>query len=261
MLDVARSVAGRRVAAMPMAEPSQLEQRIRAVLDPAIRRRSRRAAGIVVTLAILAAAPILAALTPAGTVPRPRSIEPDLLGDAVASPFSERVQPPVPVRRVEASGPDAPLIAMMTDAAARQPRTEIDFVAERARWALSRAHNGQLVAPLLESLGDPDWRIRAYAAWALGHSGDGRATAPLAALLAEPVWRVRAIAAHALATLGDPAAEQAMLAVIGDPAWQVRSGVVRYLAAIGGHRAVIEALCADRHMAVRWIAEESLGGH
>src|SRR5688572_27565594 len=92
MLDVARTMRS-DAAVMAMAERSQLEQRIRAILDPALRRRSRRAGGFAVLMATLAAAPLLAALTPFAEVPRPVSGEPDLLGDAIASPFSERIDP------------------------------------------------------------------------------------------------------------------------------------------------------------------------
>lgn len=252
MLDVARIVLRRRAAAMPMAEGTHVEQRIRAILDPTTRRRSAHAFATV--LVILAAAPILAALHRA--VPRPRGGEPDLRGDAVASPFSERITPAASWSDVEANGPDAALIAFLRNAEAMPPRSNIDFVSERARWALTRIHNGQLVAPLIESLHDDDWRIRAYAAWALGYSRDARATAPIASQLDESNWRVRAMAAHALAELADPAVESAMLDHLGDDAWQVRTEVVHYLKAIGGHRAEIEAMRRDRHMAVRGAAEE-----
>ena len=251
MLDVARAMTRGHAAAMPMAERSQIEQRIRAILDPSTRRRSAHAAAALI--AIILAAPLLASLNRA--VPRPSAIEPDLLGDAVASPYSERIEPPAPPRSVDANGPEAAFIALLAEAAARPPRTSIDFVPERARWALSRARNGTIVAPLIESLRDSDWRVRAYAAWALGHSGDRRATGPLLLLLDEPIWRVRAMAAHALASLGDPAAERAMLDHIADDAWQVRVEVVHYLTAAGGHRAEIAAMRSDRHMAVRAAAE------
>lgn len=261
MIHVARSISRRNAAVTAMADRSQLEARICAVLDPSVRRRAPGAAGLAVIIAIIAAAPILAALTPASVVPRPRSMEPDLLGDDVASPFSERVRPAAPLRAVDARGRDAALIAFLAEAASRPPRGSIDFVPERARWALTRVRDGELVEPLIESLQGGDWRVRAYAAWALGHSQDLRATAQLVRLLDEPVWRVRAMAAYALAGLADPAAEAAMLAVLDDPAWQVRSQVVKYLAAFGTkHEKTLEAMREDRHVAVRSKAEEALDG-
>jgi hypothetical protein len=248
-LDVARAMTRGPAATMPMAEVSHIERRIRAILDPNTRRHSAHA---LATLAcVVAAAPLLAALN--DIFPRPRAIEPDLLGNWTASPYSERVEPPAPLTHVDATGPDAALVALLDDSAARRPRHDIDFVPERSRWALTRVRNGELVPSLIESLQDNDWRIRAYAAWTLGHS-DTRATLPLTALLDESNWRVRAMAAFALANLGDPAAERAMLDHLGDDAWQVRVEVVHYLKAIGGHRADVAAMRSDRHMAVRGAA-------
>jgi HEAT repeat protein len=203
----------------------------------------------------LGAAPLLAALTPSTKIPRPSTTEPDLLGDAVAPHWSERIEPPAPLRYIEATGPDAHLIAMLRDAAGQDRRAPDDYVPERARWALAQMRDGKLVEPLLEALDDDDWRVRAYAAWALGHSHDARATQPLTKLLESDIWRVRAMAAHAISILADRRAEAAMLRVIGDPAWQVRLEVVRYLRATGGDRATIEAMKQDRHIAVRSAAE------
>jgi len=250
IVDIAR---GTRIVAMamPMAAPSQLETRITAILDPRVPRRASCVS--LAAIAMLAVAPALAALE--ADIARPRFGEPDLRND---SPPQSELLPGVGAPRVEARGRDAEVIALLLDAASRPPRHEIDYVPQRARWALSRVRDGRLVEPLLESLDDRDWRVRAYAAWALGHAGDTRATAPLVAMLDEPAWRVRAGAAQSLANLGDPAAEEAMLRVVDDPAWQVRSQVARYLGARGTHRATLEALRKDRHIYVRIVAEEVL---
>lgn len=243
--------ASRRVLAMPMAAPSQLERRIAAILDAHTPRRTSHA-GLAAVL-MLVVAPALAAVE--ADIPRPRFGEPDLRND---SPPQSELLPRAAMPRVEATGPDAALIALMRDAAAQPPRHGIDYVPDRARWTLGRVRGGRLVEPLLESLDDSDWRVRAYAAWALGHSGDPRATAPLAKLLGERTWRVRAMAAFALANRADPEAEEAMLRVVDDPAWQVRSQVASYLAARGTHREVLRALRDDRHVYVRMVAEEGL---
>lgn len=255
LLDVARGIDS---PALAMAAPSQLERRIRAILDPSVRRVRSRAAGFAIAAATLAALPLLASVSAALTIPRPHLGEPDLRGDAVASPYSERL-PPLPLVSVEARGEDAELIATMLALSVRPPRREIDFVAERARWALTRVEDGRLVEPLLASLGDGDWRVRTYAAWSLGVAGDRRATQPLLAMLGEPIWRVRAMAATALADIADPAANDAILRAIDDSAWQVRMEVVRYLGAFGTrHHAAIRAMLADRHSAVRAAAEDVL---
>jgi len=238
-----------------MAESTHLEQRVRAILDSDVSRRTTRAARAAVFTASVAAAPLLAALTTLA-IPLPRSGEPDLRGDAVASPFSERIG--APDVAIAVTGPDAAFIATMQKASTIAPRTSIDFVADRARWALGRVENGRLVEPLISSLRDSDWRVRAYAAWALGYSGDSRATQPLVALLEDDVWRVRAMAAHSLRHLADPVAADAMRRALSDDAWQVRAQAVHYFAAIGGSRELFETMRRDRHMAVRAAAEEAL---
>jgi beta-lactamase regulating signal transducer with metallopeptidase domain len=246
IVEIARNFCRRSAASMPMAAPSQLEVRIRAILDPTVRRGHTQGALLVAVLAF-AVVPLLAAVSP---FPRPRLGEPDLIDDAVALPHSELVEAVAP-QRVRTTGPDGELITVMMQLARRTPRSTIDFVPDRARWALTRVQDGELVTSLLASLHDPDWRIRTYAAWGLGVSGDRRATRPLMRLLDEEIWRVRTMAAHALAAIADPAAEEAMLAKVDDPAWQVRTGVVKYLAAIGGHDDIIKAMRDDRHEAVR----------
>ncbi len=200
-------------------------------------------------------APLVAALTTA-SIGRPVHHEPDLLGDAVASPFSEWIgAPPV---SVAAAGEDAALIATLQQVATRPPTSNIDFVADRARWALAQVRDGKLVEPLLDSLEHPDWRVRTYAAFVLGVARDRRATPGLLKLLDEPIWRVRAMAATALAAIADPAAREAMHRALSDDAWQVRSPAVHYFAATGGSRTLFETMRRDRHMAVRVAAEEAL---
>src|SRR6185436_1140615 len=101
MLDVARAMSRAHAAAMPMAEVSHIERRIRAILDPNTRRRSAHA--LAALACVVAAAPLLAALN--GVFPRPRASEPDLLGNWTASPYSERVEPPAPLTHVDPIGP------------------------------------------------------------------------------------------------------------------------------------------------------------
>ena len=240
LLDVARGAA---VHGLPMAAPSELGRRIETILRDR-RAPMRRGARALLVACALVAAPLVAALSPS-------SGEPDLRGDAIAAPSSEWIgASPIDVA---AAGPDAALIATMQTLAAAQPRSEIDLVPDRARWALHQVRGGQLVAPLIEALRDDDWRVRAYAAWALGVARDRRATAPLLPLLHDRVWRMRAMAAFALAEIADPTAHDAMLDALGDPAWQVRIEAVRYIRAMGiaSDRDVLLAMRADRHVLVR----------
>jgi|GEM_PF-2246418 len=255
LLTAARGMS--RVAGMAMAERSQLETRILAILDAQVRQPRRGVRALVVMIAI-ATAPFVAALAPLSII-RPTLGEPDLLGDEFAPPSSEWIG--APMVDVAATGVDAALIAKMQRSAAQSPRASDDLVPDRARWALGRVRDGRLIEPLLASLQDDDWRVRAYAAWALGVARDRRATKTLVALLDDPIWRMRAMAAFALAETADPAARPAMQRALGDRAWQVRVEAVDYFATSHdpADRRLLEAMLSDRHMAVRAEAEQALG--
>lgn len=255
LLDVARANVQSAAVGMPMAARPHLEQRIRAILNPRVQRTTTRLARILVAIAAIAAAPLLAALTTA-SITKPLGIEPDLRGDAFVSPFSEYIG--APQVDVDATGPDAALIATLQQVASHSPRSPIDFVPDRARWALAQTRDGELVAPLIQALRDSDWRVRAYAAFNLGVAGDRRATNELVRQLDDAIWRVRAMAASALAAIADPAASPAMQRALSDDAWQVRSEAVKYFAAVGAKRSLFETMRRDRHMAVRAAAEEAL---
>lgn len=78
ILDIARSLRGRTAHGLPMATRSQLEVRLRAILDDGNVHRATRTARFFVIIIASACAPLLAAITP-------RGIEPDLLGSASTS--------------------------------------------------------------------------------------------------------------------------------------------------------------------------------
>ena len=258
--------------ALAMGRPGELERRVLAILDPAVRRiplsaRARRMALVLSAAALAASATLRVESAPAQEAPPPRAGEPDLRGDSIASPLSERIPAAagVPSARLGESGergPDSLLVRLFRAELARVPQWEGDLVRERAAWALGRIRDGRLVEPLLEALSDGDWRVRAYAAWALAKSGDARAVPGLLAALQDPVWRLRAMAAYALQEIGDPAARAAMTRALSDEAWQVRHGAVHYLARFAdpAARTLVRGMLADRHVAVRSAAAEALAG-
>jgi HEAT repeat protein len=183
--------------------------------------------------------------------------------DSVASPQSERVPMVISDRELAVrvagalAGPDSALAVPFIEAMGRAPQHEYDLVAERARWVIARVSGGKLVEPLLESLSDPDWRVKAYAAWALGTIQDSRAVPALVGLVRHPVWRLRAMAAYALAVSGDPRAAGVFREALNDPAWQVREQAVRYFAGIDSDdaRELVLRARTDKHVAVRMAAE------
>ncbi|HEX8171373.1 MAG TPA: M56 family metallopeptidase [Thermoanaerobaculia bacterium] len=258
LVDIARE---RRTTpfALAAAQPAQLERRLRRILDGrAARRRTRAALPLIAAVAALAI-PLVAAASLAARVlvSPPRAGEPDLRGDAFVWPESERVPMSAAVPDTPATGPDAALIARFREFAAQPSQAREDLVPDRSRWALTRVRDGQLVEPLIESLRDADWRVRAYAGWCLAVAADARAVEPLVAELTDPVWRVRSGAAFALAEIGR-GADEPMRRALSDDAWQVRSSAVRYFGKQPGARPIIEAMRADRHIAVRNAADEAL---
>jgi beta-lactamase regulating signal transducer with metallopeptidase domain len=284
LVDVARVARGRPLPAaahaLPMAQRmSELESRLRAILDPTLRRRTpSRAAWCLLAagsmLAVGACAAVRLEAVPQAAVPSPAAgetvataPEPDRAGDALSHPASERIPGHAArMRNVLAAlqpalrGPDSAWAARLREALADEPAGEADLVRERAAWALTRAEGGRLMDPMLRALADADWRVRSYAAWALAQSGDARAVRPLLPLLNDGVWRVRAMAAFALAQTGDPAAEPAMRAALADPAWQVRTSAVEYIGALRDpvHLPLLRARLADRHPLVRDAAQTAL---
>lgn len=132
-----------------------------------------------------------------------------------------------------------------------------------AARSLGKLGTRKAAIPLMNPnvLGDEDWRVRVNAARSLGQLKDKASIRALAALKDDPVWHVRAAAAEALGETGFPLALGALL-----PFLQDRSGGVRWRAAAadlklekGAGLQRIEAILADRDVAVRSHAVEGLG--
>jgi HEAT repeat protein len=130
-----------------------------------------------------------------------------------------------------------------------------------AAWTLGRIGDPRAVEPLIQALGDPDERVRLGAALALGRIGDPRAVEPLIQALGDPHGWVRLEAAVALREIGDPRAVEPLIQALGDPDEWVRLGAAVALGRIGDPRAVeplIQAL-GDPDEEVRWRAAWALG--
>jgi hypothetical protein len=261
LIDVARQNArtARLHAAPLMPQAVQLEKRIVRILDSSA-RRGAMSRWSMAALAIVVST-VVAPLAALGVRDRPSFA--DQL-DLFLDPQSERV---AGVRAfdpatasVDMNAPDRALIAELRNAAARDAQSPYDLVPDRARWALSLVRDGKLIEPMIEALGDADWRVCGYAAWTLAVSGDPRAIEPLIPLLDHSVWRVRAVAAYALGRSGDLRAATAMEKALDDPAWQVRVEAVAYFGALRDDDFLsrIEPLRNDPHIAVRLAADEAL---
>ncbi|MBZ0317427.1 MAG: HEAT repeat domain-containing protein [Anaerolineae bacterium] len=117
------------------------------------------------------------------------------------------------------------------------------------------------VAPLIDALCNPVWRVRKGAAWALGELGDTRAVEPLIKALGDDVERSRYMAAWALGELGDTRAVLPLIELLGDADINIRSSSAKALGELGDTRAVeplIKAL-GDTREIVQTAAAGALG--
>ncbi|HEX9942156.1 MAG TPA: M56 family metallopeptidase [Thermoanaerobaculia bacterium] len=256
---------------LSMAPCNELEARVVAILDPAVPRqrttwpqrlRLLAVAGCCAAgLACLALVPARAA-EPLAPPPSAAPREPSYLLDDPRSeivPVTGTGIPGLDERELRNEA-EREAFRRLRTAAAHVKQWEGDLVRERAEWALSRIEDGEVVAPLLRDLRDPDWRVQGYAAWALGVTGDRRAVGPVTELLGHPVWRVRAQAVHTLLGLGADLSFDRLAALAADPAWQVRIGVVKHLERRGGPEAVarLRTLADDPHGGTRMTAQTAL---
>ncbi|WP_457653891.1 M56 family metallopeptidase [Rhodocaloribacter sp.] len=239
LLEAARAFRAPRllpVGAVSMARPSQLESRVRAILDSSLRRRDvgPRAALGTLALALLVMMP-LAAFTPWATAPpdEARAEAPDAVRrtPAVVAPDLEPVHAhpatPAPPDTTEREKTVKRLMAALDDA---DPS-----VRRRAAYGLGERRIEAAVPSLAEALtSDPSPRMRRVTAWALGEIGDAGATKSLTRALAyDPEPSVRAKAAWALGEIGDACTADALRRALDDAAPAVRRRAAYALGEIG----------------------------
>lgn len=269
LLDIAREcrVPGLSAsAAVAMARPSQLERRMRAILDPTVRRAAERCTAILAAALLTGAVLAVSAVTP--------TIE-TLPGPAIAATVSA----------APAAAP--PQAAPLRDgwfeswhrAAEEAFATVVWHVSEaRRRLGSAAAGNAQAVesdenvAPPTEpgeepfgsvdsrlaetfigALSDPDANVRARAARALGQHRMHAAATVLRTALGDEDADVRKRAAWALGRIRDDAAVDGLLSLLRDPVQEVREraawalGTLRNPAAVDG----LVAALADADAAVQ----------
>lgn len=119
---------------------------------------------------------------------------------------------------------------------------------------LGASQDPDAVPPLLNALGDEEWRVRAAASASLGILHDKRALFPLCKLLDDPRGDVRRAAAQALAALGDKDATAPLIIALEkerDPG--TCRLIVSALAVVGDDRALrpLQRLSGSDHWALR----------
>lgn len=256
------ALLGTAAASRAASPPATTQEKPLTVNVPAQQRAEAQVAPARVALP-----PKAAATQPADSQRATR--EPDRRGDSLAGPLSERLPISSDAAAIAASAPVAAALEGPDSLFVRRLLGSLSFVSDtpeelrrdRATWALGRARDGVLVEPLILSLGDDDWRMRAYATWALGVAADRRAVPALVQTLSHPVWRLRAMGAWALLEIGDARASDAMIKVLDDEAWQVRTPAVTFIAAhVDAETAtrLLQPRLNDRHIAVRHAAADAM---
>ncbi len=248
----------RRAGVHAMAEARELERRLVAILDPSTQRSSSRSLIVAASVSVLLVAFVLGGA---------RLQASPAASGAETDPFDERVSmSPAEERRALArsfrprDSREAEAFARLTEATGHEKQHALDFVRERATWALSIADTDRVIAPLIAALADDDWRVRAYAATNLGFVDAPEAAAALTDRLDDPAWRVRAAAAYTLARTTAAPSTDRMLALLDDPAWQVRLAAVELCERVRTpeSRDALRRRLSDTHVAVRMAAETAL---
>jgi HEAT repeat protein/beta-lactamase regulating signal transducer with metallopeptidase domain len=285
LLDIVRGVGRLRApaVALPLAQRSEFEGRLLAILEPNVARsprpwRSAALAGAVglLVLPLAAMRPATPAATdgnetvqgqtatPApGAVPRPRVEEiparspQPTPGRGQLGPLVEPELTPEPEPSPEPVEPPEPPHAEAGEWAhvARTPAPPQERTGSQDR--------GAAVMPLIDALRDASPDVRLAAAQALGDLGDARAVAALGSAVADDDLNVRKAAVRALGELQDPRGVSALseaLRTDADP--EVRAMAAWALGQIEDVRGVPAlgtALREDRAPAVRRQAAWALG--
>jgi HEAT repeat protein/beta-lactamase regulating signal transducer with metallopeptidase domain len=256
LLEIAQTMRYRRapaLAGLAMARPSQLEGRLLAILDPAIRRTSalhtRLAALGVILLVTLPVGAVEFAATasaentietaadvdlPLSTSARPAvSAAPDARPTPALTPAPTPSPAPAPIVTAQTRGQSAPetLIpagAVRIDGAALGAELGREIAA-----ALSAQGNApadpKTIEALIGALGDSDPDVRRMVVVTLGRMRDPRIVAALLPLLKDSDSDVREQAVFALARTGDASAAAAVAAMIDDASPDVREHAVHVL--------------------------------
>jgi beta-lactamase regulating signal transducer with metallopeptidase domain len=254
LLEIARAMRNRRMTALAglaMARPSQIEGRLLAILDPAIRRSST----LHTRLALLALVFLIA--LPVGGVRLQGSTPPEEALAAAATAHPVEPVSPVPSRAaLPTSKPGSTPVSKIERPARASRQSTSDVEADRfeitvgetlgaeigqqiaaalsAQGATSLAQGSTAPDPktieaLIGALGDSDPDVREMVVITLGRMRDPRVVTALLPLLKDPNADVREKVVFALARTGDARATAAVSAMIDDASPDVREQAVHLL--------------------------------
>jgi HEAT repeat protein/beta-lactamase regulating signal transducer with metallopeptidase domain len=272
LLDIVTRAGSARspAAVVPLAQRSEFEGRILAILEP---DRRRQAASVthaaLVALAVALFAVPLAAVAPGRIDPAPESIgakdrvEAKGLGERIVDSFRDKAAADKDLDKKTDRNADTDV-----DAEKKPLEPEIVITGLERSDLVGRNEppvggDGRAVVPLIQAISDENSSVRLSAVETLGKLRDPRAVqALIEALRQDPDPKVRAMAAWALGEIEDPAAASALSAALredDDQGVRVQAaealGNIEDASAIG---ALGEAV-ADPSVEVRRAAVEALG--
>ena len=294
LLDIAQNMKGSRIrtaAGLAMARPSQLEGRLLAILDPAVRRSSARytrAASFAVVLLItvpVGAVRLQGSMPVADDMETARGVARALPAVKAASPAPTPTPIPTPVptpMRVPAS--QSQVESVVTTEIVVDPAVIVDAERIAIRFAdttnveirdgialgreiaaamaqAAAAPDPKAVEALIGALADPDPGVRETVVATLGRMRDPRVVDALLPLIKDGNADVREQVVSALAHSRDARAAAAVAGLIDDPSPDVRQQAVQMLGRLRNRDALPQLLKAlnDSSADVREQAVSALG--
>ena len=291
LLDIAKTAQHRRMSplvGLAMARPSQLEGRLLAILDPAIRRSSTlhtRVASLafVMLIAVPVGAVRLESSSPIADEFESASATPSHMAPAVAeSPTMMPLPEPQPRPRVASASATDPIAERINRAASDEIGLQLGAqlgqergaqigpqlgaeIGEQIATAMAAqnavAADPKTVEALIAALADSDPDVRETVVMTLGRMRDQRIVPALLPLLKDSNADVREHAVFALTRSGDPRAVAAVMTMIDDASPDVRQQAVHLLGQSRNREAVPALLKAlkDSSADVRQQAVFGLG--
>ena len=275
LLDIAKTAQHRRMSplvGLAMARPSQLEGRLLAILDPAIRRSSTlytRVASLafVLLIAVPVGAVRLESSSPIADEFESVSATPAHTPTAVAeSPTRMPLPEPQPRPRVASASATDPIAERINRAASDEigPQLGAQIGGQIATAMAAQnavAADPKTIEALIAALADSDPDVREMVVVTLGRMRDDRIVPALLPLLKDSNADVREHVVFALARTGDPRAAAAVMTMIDDASSDVRQQAVHLLGQSRNREAVPALLKAlkDSSADVRQQAVFGLG--
>ena len=275
LLDIAKTAQHRRlspIVGLAMARPSQLEGRLLAILDPAIRRSSTlytRVASIafVLLIAVPVGAVHLENSSPiADEFESASATASRTPATAAESPAVTPLPEPQPRPRVASASATEPIAERVhrapTDEIGPQLDAQIGGQIATAMAAQNAvAADPKTVEALIAALADSDPDVRETVVMTLGRMRDERIVPALLPLLKDSSADVREHVVFALARTGDPRAAAAVITMVDDASADVRQQAVHLLGQSRNREAVPALLKAlkDSSADVRQQAVFGLG--